>query len=180
MLINNSDLVDKLTLHQIGLRSEHHEIHSGKHFKISNFLDLDNGSSINIGLQTPDINTHLHLIYNALSQAEIEIEFFEGSTITFDGTDLTPINNNRNSLNTSILTTLQIGPTIINPGTVINRLSLGSVQNPVSGTSLLYNRSRETVLKQNTNYLLKITSRLNDNTVNYFLDWYEQEVKIEE
>ena len=83
------------------------------------------------------------------------------------GTAVTPLNNNRNSLNTSVATIIK-DPTSVTTGTKISGYLAGSNRN--SGVN---SREKEIILKQNTVYLFKFTSTSNSNTITFCGEWYE-------
>ena len=176
--VNNSDFLDDVTLAQNAINYEHHEVHEGNHYEHEDFSTLANGAVLNLGFQTADTTKWLHFLYNVISTGQVEIELFEGATITWNGTNITSINNNRNSSNTSNLAQFQSNPTVTDPGTAISKISIGSSSNPNQGIPGALSRGNEKILKQNTVYLLRLTSRVNDNIVSRLLNWYEHTNKI--
>jgi hypothetical protein len=107
------------------------------------------------------------MVLDFSSTLGVSLEVYEGSTDVVGGTSVTPINNNRNSTNTSSLTIVK-DPTSITDGTRIAGFLAGA--NRQSGFN---NREREVILKQNTTYLFRFTSLANNNAVSFCGEWYE-------
>jgi hypothetical protein len=152
---------------------EHHEIHSGSHFFISGFEELDNAVSINFGITTPNTTKWLHMTFEVSGTSQTEFYVYEGSTIS-GGTAVTPVNNNFNSDTISGATVVK-NPTVSANGTLKFSTSRGLAGATPSkaDTAGFFTRSRELVLKQNTTYVFRITSRQDDNIVSYIGEWYE-------
>lgn len=147
---------------------EHHEIHAGSHYLISDSTTLGNGAVIDFALTTPNATKWAHMTFDIEGSRELSIVLYEGSNFDADGTPVVPLNNNRNSSNTSALT-VQSDPTVNAAGTQIFAQSKGA--NRQAG---LISRKRELVLKQNTKYLFRITNgSTSDNLISWNADWYE-------
>ena len=150
------------------LAYEHHEIHAGSHYLISNSTTLGNGAVIDFSLVTPNTTKWAHLTFDVEGSQELSVVVYEDSNFDADGTPIVPLNNNRNSANTSGLT-IQSDPTVNAAGT--QRFAQSKGANKQAG---LITRKRELVLKQNTKYLFRITNgSTSDNLISYNADWYE-------
>lgn len=108
----------------------------------------------------------------AISQTEFRI--YENAVMTLTGgTPTTPMNNNRNSTNTSVMTVYKT-PSINTTGSLIYSQSSGyagvTLQNAKEG---IVSRNKEIILKQNSDYIFRITSKDDDNIINYCGEWYE-------
>ena len=148
---------------------EHHEIHSGSHY---NYCDYQTGNAINATIEfvmtTPNTTKWVHLVFEAYSSTGAFIELYEGTTGVTGGTTITPRNNNRNSLNTSDVTLVKDPTSITSDGTRAAGFLAGANR---SGGSIV--RENEYVLKQNTSYLIRITSRAASNDISWAAEWYE-------
>lgn len=151
----------------------HHEIHSGSHYLISGFETEDTAGTIIFGVTTPDTAKWSHMLFRMISTSQAEFQVHEGATIA-GGSSATPINNNRNSSNTSVLTVVK-DPTISVAGDLIYSQSYGAAGTGFFGTDQggFAKRDNEIILKQDTTYTFTITSRDDDNIISYLGEWYE-------
>lgn len=170
---------DSSTLADIVIDYEHHEIHSNSHFFNEDNAELDNLITLNIGMRTADTRKWVNLVWEILSQGIITFQVFEAANITWDGTDLTAYNNNRNSLDTSNLVEFQRNPTVVSPGTLLSEAIIGDSTNPNQGIPGGGQRNREIILRQNTSYLFRIISGVNGNILTYLAEWYEHTDKVQ-
>ena len=163
-----TDHYDETTRSVNTIGYEHHEIHSGSHYFI---CDYDSSIAINETIQfvvtTPNTTKWTHLILDFSSTLGCSLDIYEGSSSVVGGSPATPINNNRNSLNTSSLTIIK-DPTSLTDGTKIAGYLAGA--NKTGGAS---EREREIILKQNTTYLFRFTSLSNGNAISFCGEWYE-------
>lgn len=154
----------------------HHKIHSGNHYFIRDVVDLANGAVRDIRITTPYTTTVLHFDYGLESENETEIYFYEGVTINTEGTDITPMNNDRDSGNTSdgafdYIDNSSVAnadsDTDIRSAITMEHYILGSNQ---EGGSL--SRDNEIMLKPNRVYCLRLIANA-AGFVNYRFEWYE-------
>lgn len=166
---------DGLTEYPISIHSEHHELHEGNHFYVSGFETVASAANVDFTVQTPDSNVHGHLLFAIEGTSQTEFRIYEGSSDDNDGTTTTPINNNRNSTNASIMT-VQKNPNNVVLGTLIFSQSKGLAGTTPqrSDNEGVVERHNEIILKKNTKYLFRITSRDDGNIVSYVGEWYEQ------
>ena len=152
---------------------EHHEIHAGSHFFICGFETLALNANADFAVITPNTAKWLHMTFEISGTSQTEIYIYEGSSIT-GGTATTPLNNDRNSL-TSSVATIAKNPTVNTLGTLIFSQSKGiaGANKNAADDEGLTRREREIILKQNTTYIFRITSRDNGNIVSYCGEWYE-------
>lgn len=174
---SNGSGIDASTHALTGIDYEHHEIHSGSHFYVSGFNTLATDATTIVGLTTPNTTKEIHLIFMVNATSQTEIAIYEGCEIT-GGIASTPFNNNRNSENASVITSV-INPTVTTPGTLIESQSGGKAGDKPNAANLngIATRSREIILKQNTCYTVQITSRDDDNIVSFLSEWYEHTPK---
>lgn len=165
--------VDAMTESLQTIDYEHHEIHSGDHFFYCNFATLGSGASIDFGVTTPNTTKWAHVTFEISGTSQTEFYIYEASAFT-GGTTVTAINNNRNSATASTLV-IVANPTVTSVGTLLSMQSKGLAgTNPASADSAgVTERNREIIFKQNTKYILRITSRDTNNIVSYCANWYE-------
>ena len=94
----------------VSIEFEHHEIHEGDHYFISNFESVDEDGNIDFVVISPDTTDEIHMTWRVDGTSQTEFRIYESSTVSDDGTLTTPINNNRRSANTSV-TTVRKNPT---------------------------------------------------------------------
>lgn len=162
-----SDPIDTVSSGLIVTDFEHHEIHDGDHFDISDLQSMSNNVDLDYLLITPDLAKWMHTIFGLDSDAKASIALYEAPTTSANGTPLTAYNNNRNSATAATLQVFR-APTVSAAGTQIDIHMVGS-----SGKSGGTKRDTdEWVLKVNTKYLLRIHSFSALQMV-FHLDWYE-------
>jgi hypothetical protein len=166
----------------IAIPPEHHEIHCGDSYEGAYTGDLGNGASVTFGVIIPNEglddqgeegSDQTAKQYHAKIKIDVEsealVQFYEGATLSANGTSLGIINKNRNSLRTDYLGFF-ITPTVTDNGTLLPLTTrLGSTRT-VGGE---YSREDEMILKDNTIYLITITNQVTTN--NYYnikLDYY--------
>jgi hypothetical protein len=174
-----TDYLDRATQGVNVLEYEHHEVHAGSHFYNVNFFVLGNNENYDIAFKTADTKKWVHFVENISGTSQTEFRIYEGATVT-GGTPLTIFNNDRNSSNISE-STLVHTPTVNELGALIYPMSSGLAGNPPSraqATDGITTRSRELILKQNTTYLIRLTSKQAGNIVGYEMEWYEHTNKI--
>lgn len=147
----------------------HHEIHSGSHYYIEGMLTMTLNQVLYIKLVTPDTTKWAHFLWDIQSSDILEALLYEGASGGMTGgAGVTPINNNRNSANTSGVT-ITSGVTVATDlGTLISQCKWGTKQ--AGGGN---QREDEIMLKQNETYLRKFTSGANGNLVCFKANWYE-------
>ncbi|WP_298752981.1 hypothetical protein [uncultured Arcobacter sp.] len=155
----------------------HHEIHSGSHYFIQSYTDLSINNVFDIQFTTPNTTKWIHMLYDINSESETAWFIYEGATATVPGTSVTPLNNNRNSINTSAVTaatqqntslTNANSDTDVSGATLLASGILGAGRQ-VGGTA---GRDDEIVLKQNTTYCFRIVATAAGYT-NFHVLWYE-------
>ena len=148
---------------------EHHEIHAGSHFYYCDYqMGNASGAIINFVITTPNTTKWAHLVFDAYSSEGSTLEVYEGATGVVGGTSITPRNNNRNSLTASTMTLVKDPASIAGDGARAAGYLVGGTRAPGSES-----RDREIILKQNTTYLLRITSLANSNDISWCAEWYE-------
>lgn len=145
----------------------HHTVHEGDHYFVEGYADLNNGDVLNIRVVTPDTSTWVHLLFNIESSLAFTTQLYEDASGWTGGTSLTPVNNNRNSANTSAVQFIR-GVTGGSDGTLISQGKWGTKK---SGGGLeIFD---EIILKQGTTYLRRFTSNADSNVIYFRASWYE-------
>ena len=169
-LINEKD---HMTGHIGTISVEHHGIHEGYHYFIENFQILASGVFINFGYVVPAGSVNPHLQWNICGTSQTEFRVYEGVTLS-GGVALIPVNNNRQSTNTSKMI-VSLNPTVSASGTLILASSRGRTStNPIQadwGRDIT--RENELILKSGTSYLFAIKSVDDTNVIDYRGYWYE-------
>lgn len=153
------------------LTDEHHKIHEGDHFFYTDSVQLNADATQDYLLTTPDTTRLVHLKINITGNAITQFDLFEASDK--DGT--TPqvaYNSNRNS---EVAPTMTIHKGISGgstDGIKIYTMKSGSATQ-ISRDPLVSQRDNEIILKQNTKYIVRITSGTNSNLTNTQIEWYE-------
>jgi len=168
--------VDSATGVLMNMNYEHHEIHSGSHYFISDDAVLANNAVVDVQFQTPDTAKWIHFTFQVDAAATSEYFIYEDVTFTVTGATLPSYNNDRNSAKTSGTTKYLILNT---------SLALANADTNLTGSTTLVHgyltagraggfveRSKEIILKQNTKYSMRAIA-LAAGTVSFNMEWYE-------
>ena len=149
------------------------QIHEGNQYYIQGYLELDDTDVHYVKLVTPDTAVWSHFSFDIKSTGICATTLDEGATGGMTGgAGVIPINNNRNSTNTSDLV-LTSGVTIAD--SYDKRLendkwgAAGFKQNIGGGGG----RLQELTLKQGTTYLRTFTSGADSNIIQFRASWHE-------
>jgi len=162
--------VDSATDALLTVDYDHHEIHSGGHFFVEGWQDVDGAATVVDFLWVvPNTAKWPHALWELAGEAEFTLSLYEGVTTSNDGTPVTIFNSNRN-LTTKVATvTAFSAPTVTNTGTLILTDIMGAARS--SGSTA---RNHEFIGKQNTKYLFRITkSAAGTHWLKYAFRWYE-------
>jgi len=153
----------------------HHEVHDGSHFTFSTTSgDLDIATPLEYLIHAPNTTKWAHLLGTIYGALHTRFELFEGATHT-SGIHMPVHNNNRNSTKQAgIIITEHAGNGAdgillfeaefgVDTGGGANRVTGG-------GTS---RAEGEWVLKQNTVYLMRLSSLTDNNVGSMTFGWYE-------
>lgn len=168
--INGRDVeLDVLGKYLISIASTHHQIHEGITYSHSGQDDLNSGASKQFIIVTPNNTRWVHFnLALARSSGEANFKLHEGVTVVSDGTSVTPLNENRNKADASVVTLTQ-DPVEAVGALLIHENHWGSGRN-VGGEA---GARKERILRQNTRYLVTIESEAATNDINWELNWYE-------
>jgi len=150
----------------------HHEVHGGSAYWAYKTVTLGNAEVSGIGITTPDTTKWAHLLLKIDLSAAAVFDVLEDVTSFSGGAAFTPFNFNRNSDNTSGLTVVtgSTGDDLITPtgGAAIWDEDLGT-----RGAQTSRQNAAEMILKQDSNYLFRITNSTASNNASILLTWYE-------
>jgi hypothetical protein len=156
----------------------HERIHEGNHFYVRKVITgLNAGVAKNFLIIPPseaEVSSDtvlIHIIYGVFANPGADIAFFEGSTVSSNGTEITPINNNRASDTTSVTKVFE-DPVITSVGTQISEDRAGTPADLGMGGRL--NRDEdEIILRPGTNYIFRVTPLADNTDIRITLDWYD-------
>ena len=169
--------IDKATGSQTVIDYPHHETHGSSGFFYTDSATLASGVSTSYVIQTPDTTKWAHLTFAASGNAITTVDIYESVDLTGTGAKQTIYNSNRNSSAPSGLGIWDaIAPGTVG-GTLIWKRSSGSATQQ-SRVGLSAEHNGEIILKQNTRYMIRITSGTNANLTNLQLEWYEHTDKV--
>ena len=152
----------------------HHEAHEGNAYFAIQSGTISTGGTVEVRIQTPDTTTWAHMVISIDSALAATAQMWKPTTKTdVSGNRITPMNRNNNSTNTSVLTICHT-PAGSESGTAVLTQYIGAAATggrvAVGGGAA----SRgEFILDQNSSYLIRVTSRADNNSCSIILDWYE-------
>jgi hypothetical protein len=142
----------------------HHEVHEGEMFAA--YYNSTTGTAADVLLTTGA--TSVHLVIELVSDGKVKTTIYEGPTTSANGTAITAVNKNRQSINTAVLT-VHHTPTVSATGTAIHMYMVGSAAKAGGiGRSV-----EEYILAKNTKYLLRSAFAVNTDVLQRFT-WYEE------
>jgi hypothetical protein len=156
---------------------EHHEIHSGSHYTVRGYQDLAVNNVLDFTWLMPNTTKWIHWNWSIETESETLWQMYETAVATNPlANAVTPLNNNRNSANTSGTTMKfekQTNLADANADTDVSGATLiGSGISGDSRTAGRVDRSSELILKQNTLYCLRAAATA-AGYVNFTMSWYE-------
>jgi len=147
----------------------HHEIHEGDYWFADDISDLLGSGDIRYYLfKTPNEDKFFHSFPQFYATGEFEIQVYEGATVATNGTELPLLNRNRLITSTTTFKFYK-NPTspVVTSATVVRNGRFGA------GKAIGESRSEnELILKKNTNYLIKLTSRVTSNYITTHMNGY--------
>lgn len=177
-ILMQNELIDAIdpTANALKTTSEaHHEVHEGNHFEVAGSFSLASGDTSLIVFDVADSIKYSHMVFAFDVLAATTIVISEGGAYIRAPDTLNVVNNNRNVSILSIMDTVFV---IHNDSTLISRYgttlfthTLGAGQK-TAGT---LKREAELILKNDSLFVVKITSDAASNKVDYEFLWYEHE-----
>ena len=166
---NSLNIIDPTTNMIKSIDAPHYEIHEGHHFNYCDYaLNQAVDTTIEFVMTTPNTTEWVHFTFSVYASAGATLELYVETSGVTGGTAITPRNNNRNSSNTSSVTLVKDPASITSDGTRASGYLAGGTR-----TSGIASREQEYILKQNTAYLVRITSLANSNNISWCAEWYE-------
>ncbi|MCK9370129.1 hypothetical protein M0R04_09515 [Candidatus Dojkabacteria bacterium] len=168
-----SPRIDVITHELINLPADHHEIHEGNSYTVSDSVAV-NTTTVKWQVTTPDSTTYAHMIFDLSCTGEATFLITEGSDRT-DGTTLVEVNRNRVGTPNTAATIVTRTPTDGTTDGAVTLLNTRTGITGVGGKSVETGSSRgvnEWILKPNTKYVVSITTYA-DVYVSCILNWYE-------
>lgn len=157
----------------------HHEIHSGNSYFLTYGATVGDGANLEIRIGTPNTTKWAHMELNVEATGQTDIDLYEDTTVTHSSDVILTKNRNRNSSNTSGLTICHT-PTGSGDGTIL-AMEIFGLDTGTGATRRLSGGEAggraELILKQNSAYLLRVTSATAGNRVMVILSWYEHTEK---
>ena len=151
----------------------HHEIHSGSHYYVQGFLELDDADTFYMKMVTPDTTKWSHFIFDIKSTGICTTYLDEGATGGMaGGSSVIPLNNNRNSIKTSGMV-FTSGVTVATSYTTRienDKWGAAGFKDSIGGGS---GREDEIILKQGTTYQRTFISGADSNIIQFKASWYE-------
>jgi len=179
--VNIANTVDSATSAIITTNAEHHEIHEGDHYYNEMVVHVPADDVLDIRIVAPDTTKWIHWAIEYNTEAEFEFTMYETIAITNAGTALTAVNNNRNSTNTTGLTSFDYitnvdlaaanADTNIVSASVIGQGHTGSGRSQAGAS---FGAGGEIVFKQGLGYCLRFENASNaEKYVDWKMEWYE-------
>jgi hypothetical protein len=161
---------DNITGALVFIDYEHHEIHDGDHFFYTDKVTLGSAGTQIYLLTTPDSDTFIHMTFTITGSAITQSDIYEGADRV--GTTLqTAYNSDRNSSRLPLLLIHKDISGGTTDGVLLWTMQDGSSQGS-SRSGMSSQRDNEIILKQNTKYLLRVTSGTASNLTNLQIGWY--------
>lgn len=153
----------------------HLMVHEGRSFSSSHvWTAVAAGNSQDLLLRVPDTTREVHLVYGVTADLTASIDFYESATIVAPGTALLRPNANRRNANQSRLQTYY-DPTLGMVGILLEAIRIpgGTVFKGAIGGEA--RRAVEWILRNDTDYLVRITNRHNTDPAILAVqaEWYE-------
>ena len=174
---NNALGVDLSTRSVQTIDYEHHEVHSGRHYNLDGHVCLDIGDEYWFTVSTCDTKRYAHMLYTLTTGGITCVSFLEDAVIDC-GTIYTPVNNNRNSSNTSCHEFRMGSCAPTDYCTVLADSKVGSTQfKQDSGGGI--GRGDELMLRCSTVYAVGVQSYSDNNRISFHASWYEHTDKAD-
>lgn len=151
----------------------HQKIHEGRAFIVTDVdTDVDIAGPKYYRFTTPNTDVEIHFVFSVFCNAAAVIQFYENPTINAAGTEMTAYNMYRDNSQSATLTA-RYDCTTTSDGTLIYSGRVGTSGVPVSNSGGVGGSRHEFILKQNEDYVLKITTVADNNATAVDFTWYE-------
>ena len=154
----------------------HHEVHDGNHYFMEGYIELNNGGKYFVKLETPDTMEWAHFKWEIESTGVLTTTLDEDASAGMSGgSSVVPLNNNRNSANTSGIVITGNTTSCTTYVTRVSNQKFGVAATPSKAVGGGAAREDELILKQGTVYCRSYTSGSDSNIINFKANWYEHE-----
>lgn len=166
---------DNTTSALVTVTNEHHHIHEGEAYLVVYSALKNNAETFEIRFQTADSPIWEHMVISIVSALAATIEIWKATTKTdVSNNRLTPFNHNQNYPDNSTLIVCHT-PGGSQAGDAWITEYIGSASANGKGDGGGVSSRPEIILKSNTAYLLRVTSRANANAITAYLDYYSHQ-----
>lgn len=147
----------------------HHEIHEGNYIFVDDISDSLGSNAVKSWLLVTPEDSCLHSFPHIIGTGEFEFQSIEGVTVATNGTEIPMYNRNRNIDNTMGFKFYE-DPT----GVVVTNCPIVRSIRTGAGTQGIGDArsENELILKPNTKYLLRATSRSTGNYISMHINGY--------
>jgi hypothetical protein len=162
--------IDQTTSGKSQLEYEHFKVHTGDSWVVTYNASTNDAATLDRYIITPNTTRWPHVFWDVVGQGLTTISLYEGASGTYNA--VTAYNRNRNS---ALVNTTVIGnPSgAVTAGTLIWTWQSGTTGPGPARSTGATRETGELVLKQNTQYLFRCTSGVNNNIISVDLTWYE-------
>ena len=173
--------IDQSTHATTTIEYEHHEIHSSSHYFVDGVADLSINEVLDFTWQMPNTTKWSHWTWHLSVEAETLYQIYETAVATNPLANVyTPLNNNRNSLNSSAtVMRYEVQANLAGANADTNVTSATLIATGIIGAGRdggFHSRTREIIMKQNTLYCLRSTASA-AGYQNFTMDFYEHTAK---
>lgn len=167
----------------VDIDPSHLAIHESRHYTASRVVDVAGaGTALYLIACLSTATVGVHFAMNLITELEAQIDIYEGTTVSANGTAVNIFNRNRKSGTNptgSGMVSIFHTPTVTADGTLIYTSHAGTQTGPGNqggGSGFNTRGDSELILKDSTLYLVRITNAhaTNANQVAIDFEWYEQ------
>ncbi len=150
------------------------KMHVGQHYFINGWDNMaDLADSLDFCVFTRDTTRWAHMAFTLISEKAMLLSVYEDATFdTTSGVTMTPINNNRNVNNPSVLL-IKAGATVSAVGTLLYEIKVGTGDHPRRSIGGAAGFGDELILKQNSYYRFHMETVSLDNDLIWQASWPE-------
>jgi len=170
--------IDRNTGAIISVSNEHHEAHDENAYYVVHSELAGNTDDAEVRIQTPDVAERAHMTIIIDSAIAATVALWKNTTMTHVANNIiNPMNRDHDSVNTSGLTICHTpgGSQAGNPA-ITRYIGSASVSGKADVGGSGGSRG-EFILSRNMTYLIRVTSRADDNALSIILDYYMHEPK---
>lgn len=170
IVTENSVPIDKVSGHVPVVQTDHAQLHEGRSFHFSELIGSVADDDSQDYLYVPNAGSHLRFWTVSAENGPLSITLYENPTVTDNGSQLSPLNMNRFSDNTSNMDMYK-SPTVTSTGTLLNTDTMFNSRRDGAGSTSDF--PLEWILKTGNTYLVRITNTSNGTIdVSFNTEWY--------